>query len=316
MRNAESFIVSTINSVLKEKRIAIEVIVVNDKSTDRSLEKLLSVSDERIRIVDGPGAGISACLNAGFAAGTGDIVMRCDADDHYPEHRIHDQVAWLDANPAYAAVCGSFSTMDSSGHLVAKMPTGNQKEDITQELNSGKTRTHFCTFAIRREAFHQVAGFRQYFETSEDIDLQLRLGEAINVMYLPESMYFYRIHNNSITHTQGNSRRLFYEDTARLFQVQRKASGKDDLQRGDPPKPPVADYDAPGNITQQLQGILIGTAWHEHVEGNRLKAIGLGFRALRHSPLNITLWKSFLALIVKPRKKTCKAKRNKCETYN
>lgn len=303
MHNAEPYIVTTLASILLEKVVPIEVVVINDKSTDRSLEQVLSICDERIRIIDGPGAGISACLNAGFAAAKGDIIMRCDADDWYPAARINAQVVWLDANPEYDAVCGGFSTMDVEGRLVCQLSTGEMIEEITGELNSGKTRTHLCSYAIRRNMIYSLGGFRQYFVTAEDIDFQLRLGEIARVMYLPHSYYMYRLHDASITHSQGGNKRMFFEATARQFQLQRKTTGKDELERGCPPMPPDVQSDKPGAAAHQIYGMLTGAAWHEHAKGNHLKAIGLGCRALRHSPANIKLWRSLLALTVKPAKR-------------
>lgn len=304
MHNAEPFISSTLASILKEKNISIEVVVINDKSTDRSLQKVQSFTDERVRIVGGPGEGISACINAGLAVAKGDIVMRCDADDHFSAGRIQKQVAWLDAHPEYAAVCGGFSTMDTSGRLVAKLATGDSSEDITDELKAGKTRTHFCSYGFRRSVLQRVGEFRPYFVTAEDIDFQLRLGEVAKVMYLPDSCYFYRLHEASITHTQGNIKRKFFEDAARQFQLQRRASGQDDLQRGSPPEPPEVQSDKIGSAAQQIQGILMGAAWDEHASGSRFKAIGLGCRALRQSPFDPWLWRSLMALLLKPVNKT------------
>lgn len=303
MHNAEPYIVTTLASVLDERDVAIEVVVINDKSTDQSLLKASSIRDERVRIVDGPGEGISACMNIGLATAQGDIIMRCDADDQYPAGRIKEQVAWLDANPDYAAVCGGFSTMDSACRLIVDLVTGDTNEDITGELNAGKTRTSFCTYAVRRSTLQSVGGFRPYFETAEDIDFQLRIGEADKVMYLPRSFYFYRLHDASITHTQGNMKRVFFEGTARLFQSQRKASGQDDLQRGCPPKSPDVQSDKSRTAAQQIQGMLTGIAWNEHAAGNRFKAISLGCRALRLSPSDMGLWRNLLALLVKPVKK-------------
>jgi len=300
MQNAEPFIIATLRSILREKEVPIEIVVINDKSTDQSLERVLSICDERIRIVDGPGAGISACMNAGIAIAEGDIIMRCDADDQYPAGRIKEQVTWLDAHPKYAAVCGAFSTMDSAGRLVAPMATGGMIEDITGELNSGKTRTTFCSYAVRMDTIHSVGGFRPYFVTAEDIDFQLRLGEVARVMYLPRHFYLYRLHDASITHTQGNAKRIFFEDTARSFLSQRIESGQDDLQRSSPPIPPEVKLDTPGAADIQIQGILIGSAWNEHCSGNRLAAIVFGYRALKNNPCDLHMWRSFLALILKP----------------
>lgn len=303
MHNAEPYIAATLASILREKDVPIEVVVINDKSTDRSLLEVLSISDDRIRLVDGPGAGISACMNVGLATAQGDIIMRCDADDLYPTGRINEQVGWLDANPEYAAVCGAFSTIDSSGRFVAKLTPGDTIEEITEELNSGKTRTTFCSYALRRDTLHSVGGFRPYFVTAEDIDFQLRLGEVAKVMYLPHSFYLYRLHDASITHTQGSIKRVFFDKIARQFQSQRKASGQDNLQRGCPPKPPEMLSDKPRAAAEQIQGMLTGAAWREHAAGSRFTAIDLGCRALRRSPGDPRLWWNLLALLVKPVKK-------------
>ena len=139
MHNAEPYVVQTLLSVLVEMDVDVEVLVINDKSTDQSLERVLSVHDQRIRIVDGPGVGISACLNTGLASARGDIIMRCDADDLYPAGRISRQVTWLDDNPQYGAVCGGFSTIDKAGRLIAASPKVMRTE-ADRLVNAGLVR--------------------------------------------------------------------------------------------------------------------------------------------------------------------------------
>lgn len=299
MYNAESHIISTLYSILQEKDIPIEVVIINDKSTDLSLKKVLGIRDDRIRVIDGPGNGISACMNAGLTLAKGDILMRCDADDQYPAGRIRIQTDWLDANPEYSAVCGGFSAMDDKGGLAVRLATGDAMEEITGELNAGKTRTHLCTFGLRRSVLNSFEGFRSYFVTAEDIDFQLRLAEHGKIMYLPHCFYSYRLHDASITHTQGNIKREFFESTARLFQSQRQVAGQDDLQLGRAPIPPEEAADNPGSAAKQLQGILTGAAWNEHINGNKFNAIALGFRALSQAPFDPKIWRNFVALIVK-----------------
>jgi glycosyltransferase involved in cell wall biosynthesis len=299
MRNAESFVAQTLKSVLCEKEVPLEVVVVNDRSTDKSVEAVLSVRDERVRVLDGPGAGIAACINVGISAAKGEILMRCDADDLYPPQRIKKQLAWLDENSDYDAVCGGFTMLDKDGRLSVELPAGQVDEDITKELRSGETRTHLCTFAFRRSVIDRVGQFRPYFETAEDIDFQLRLSDVANVMYLPELFYLYRVHDDSITHTQGNSRREFFENSAREFQAQRRSVGLDDIQQGVSKQPPGLFLDLPRSADEQLQGILIGAAWREHARGKTLRAIWLGCQAIKKSPLDFSNWVSFLALVIK-----------------
>lgn len=300
MRNAEDYIAQTLALLLRETEIPIEIIVVDDKSTDASLARVLEFSDERVRVIDGPGCGISACMNAGLAAAWGAVIMRCDADDLFPERRIKQQLAWLNANPEYAAVCGSFSTIDSVGRAVSDLQCGAVAMEITGELRNGVVRTTLCTYAVRTGAMRAIGGFREYFETAEDIDMQLRLGELGRIGYVPQTFYLYRLHASSITHRQSNTRREFFERTAHDFHRQRGTSGLDDLQRGCPPRPPEIGLSSANTASMHIQGMLLGRAWREHNAGQKARALGTGLRALRTDPSSPTVWKSFVALVLKP----------------
>ncbi|HEY8708373.1 MAG TPA: glycosyltransferase family A protein [Burkholderiaceae bacterium] len=302
MRNAEPYVRQALASVLQETEVPLEVVVVDDGSTDRSRAIVQGIGDPRVRIVDGPRRGVSASINTGLAAARGDIIMKCDADDLYPPGRIGDQVAWLYAHPEHDAVCGAFSTIDSGGRAVADLCVRAEDlsaQEISSELRSGTTRTSLCTYAIRRSALSAVGLHRDYFETSSDIDLQLRLGEACRVAYLPENTYFYRLHDASITHTQGNARRVFYENTVREFQRQRLATGTDDLAAGHPPVPPASHGDAPGQVASQIQGMLLGEAWRELAKGHRRAAAAKAWRAVVANPSSRATWISAIKLGVR-----------------
>ena len=299
MRNAEKFITETLNSILREKETPIEVIVVNDKSTDQSLDRVLEFRDNRIRVIDGPGRGISACLNAGLAEVRGSIVMRCDADDSYPEPRIRRQAQWLRSHPEYDAVCGTYSTITSRGNLITELQCGANPTDITAELIDGIIRTHLCTYAIRSSSIAKIGGFHEYFETAEDLDFQLRLSEAGRIGYVPENWYFYRLHATSATHTQRAVEREFFERISYDLQKQRRAFGQDDLQKGCPPAKPASISSAVGDVNGEIQGMLLGKAWREHRTGKKARALKTGLRALAVNPLNFSAWKSVFALILK-----------------
>lgn len=301
MFNAEAFVLKALASIQQEHSISMEIIVVDDGSTDASLKKVQEIHDPRVRVIHLPEQqGIAAALNIGLDAARGEIVMRCDADDLYPPRRIAKQVNWLLKNPEFDAVCGNYKTIDYFGRNVITFRNSPKAEEVTHELRNGITRTHLCTFAIRAQALRELDGFRQYFCTSEDIDLQLRLGDKSRVWYLPDVLYCYRIHNSSITHTQSNLQRLFFEFKAREFQQQRQSRGCDDLQRGCPPVPPQTPADTAKTAAQHLHDLLIGSAWQEHAEGRKLHAIFAGARSLLAQPQNRSTWKSFLALILKP----------------
>lgn len=299
MHNAEAYVAKAVASILQEVAIPLEVIVVNNRSTDSSLQRVLAITDDRLQVVHHHTPGIAATLNAGLAAARGAIVMRCDADDLFPRDRIAAQVHWLHQHPEYSAICGSYDVITPRGALVLQHHLGLQAEDITEELQQGITRTHLGTFAIRTEMLRQLGGFRPYFETGEDIDLQLRLGDAGRVFYQPDLYYRYRLHNQSITHTMASERRVYFDCMARTFQLQRQRQGQDDLQRGHLPPVPRGSQARPYSSNEQIQGFLQGRAWQLLSQGQRRQALQMGLRSLGANPSHWPAWKNTAILLAK-----------------
>ena len=186
MRNAEPYVREAVASVLDQDWRDLELVVVDDGSTDRSRAIVESFGDARVRLVPGPQRGFASAWNAALAAAGGDVVMQCDADDAFPPGRIALQLKLLESKPDFGAVCGGFSTMDAGGRHVARLCRGEAPgAEITGELLDGKTCTTLCSFAIRRELLTALHGMRVFFETAPDIDLQFRLAERCRIWYLP-----------------------------------------------------------------------------------------------------------------------------------
>jgi GT2 family glycosyltransferase len=300
MRNADDYVTRALTSILQESDIPLEVLVVDDGSTDDSVNRVKAIADCRIRLIPGPQQGIAAALNAGLAEARGEIVMRCDADDMFTPGRIQQQVIWLKTHPEYVAICSSYTAVTPAGREVIPFPCGFKAEEITQELQQGITRTHLCTYAIRTQALQTLGGFRPFFSTAEDLDLQLRLGEFGRVWYTPARFYYYRLHNTSITHTQSLAEQEFFKSTAQKFQCQRLTEGSDDLQRGCPPIPIAPVPDTVFSSERHIHGLLVGWAWTQHAEGQKLQAMKTGLRAAIRYPGYVESWRNLLLLVIKP----------------
>ena len=305
MRNASAFVQEALASVLQERQVALEVVVVDDGSTDNSRQLVEAAQDLRVRILEGPQRGVAACLNVGVSNARGSIIMRCDADDIYPADRISQQASWLQRFPQHDAVCGGYQSIDAKGQAVALFGVAGVRhtEDIDAELRMGVTRTSLCTFAMRASAMARTGGFREFFETSSDIDFQLRLGEACRVGFVPCVTYLYRLHDSSITHSQARLRREFFEATARKFQLQRRQRGSDDLQDGHPPLLPDSPGAAPSAASKQIQGMLIGQAWRHFQAGHYRHAISTAWRAVRTRPSSLAAWRALSILLFRSGKR-------------
>lgn len=298
MKNAEDYVADAISSVLKQSFDDFELIVVDDGSTDSSRKIAESFLDSRVSVIPGPKTGAADAFNTALMQAKGKYIANCDADDLYPEDRLSWQVNYLEQNKECDAVCGTYSTMDSKGTVITQFNCGEEPESLSKELLTGKTRTSFCTFLTKRDVLIGVEGCRGFFVTSQDIDLQLRIGECHNVRYEPKNTYFYRLHDCSITHSQASNKRVFFEQTARLFLQQRLNKGLDDLQRGSPPSVPSFE-DLPSKSSVQIGGMLTSEAWRLHREGEKIKAIIKGGKVCMNMPFNLASWRNLAALIVK-----------------
>ena len=286
-------------SVLTQTFTAIELILIDDDGRVEELRAMAPPNDPRVRVIASKGKGISDALNTGIEAAMGKFICRVDCDDLIPPDRIARQVRFLEQHPEYAAVCGAMSTMTSAGQPVADVNALSATGEITSELRNGITRCSLCTYLLRTDCIRQTGGFRSWFVTAEDIDFALRFGERFRVYYEAMQTYWYRLHDASITHSQANNARAFFEETARLFQSQRLKTGHDELELGRPPQPP-AGGSKPRGSAQAVQELLAGQSWAKHRSGQKAEALRLGWRACLAKPTTFWTWRSLAALALKP----------------
>lgn len=101
--NAEQYISEAIESILNQTYSNFEFIIIDDGSTDRTVEMVQSYSDPRIRFVQNEhNLGVAATLNRGLKLATGEYIARMDADDIALRERFGKQVSFLDMHPEIA----------------------------------------------------------------------------------------------------------------------------------------------------------------------------------------------------------------------
>ena len=115
--NCEKFIAQSIESVLSQTYKHIEVIIVNDGSTDSSIQICQNYSDERITIINQKNSGIAKALNSGLKTAKGKYIARMDADDICFLDRLDNQVTYMEKHPNISVLSG---TMISDTFLSSK----------------------------------------------------------------------------------------------------------------------------------------------------------------------------------------------------
>jgi glycosyltransferase involved in cell wall biosynthesis len=181
VRNGARYIREALDSVLAQTAADLELVVVDDGSTDDTPEILRSYRDERLRVIRQEPAGLVAALNRAVAEARGDVVARMDADDVSLPDRLEQQVALLRTDDRIGLVGCGFETIDESGRTL---------DSWLLPADDG---------GLRRRALENAGGYRSDYGANEDYDLWRRIARAWRLAAVPEVLYRYREHGEGVT---------------------------------------------------------------------------------------------------------------------
>jgi len=198
--NADKYVQQAIESVCAQTYHPIEIICVNDGSTDHSLEKL-HLFGKAIRVVSyDENRGIGYARNQGLLAARGEYIAFLDADDYWQLEKLVVQMRYLVENPTYAAV---FTMMQCF---------------VSPELPEEIKKLRFCppaptpgyiagTALIRKQVFETVGRFGEQWRIGEFIDWLARV-DAAGIVYgiVPDVFLARRIHTTNSGITDRSSR--------------------------------------------------------------------------------------------------------------
>jgi hypothetical protein len=121
------------------------------------------------------------------------------------------------------------------------------------------------------------------------------------VWFEPRPEYHYRLHEESITHTQPSAEREHFELMAAQLQRERRERGQDVLMQGGLLPPPPKERAAAHRAAEHAQDVLIGVSWRYLREGKRFAAMRAGTWACLVRPVDWSAWRNLAALAVKRR---------------
>lgn len=196
VKNAQERILSTINSVLCQEGVELELIIINDGSTDDTEEIIQAQigKDTRIKLVSRENKGLTASLIEGCLYAQGDFIARHDANDVSLPGRFLVQANALIMNEN-ASFCST-----NVRHVT--------KEGIQAIVTTEGGIIHGSVM-MRRKDYHQVGGYRPDFYYAQDIDLWSRLREKGDHIAIPDIYYEGLMFPNSISSTKGAEQKRF-----------------------------------------------------------------------------------------------------------
>ena len=205
--NGEKYLREAIESILNQTFTDFEFIIVNDGSTDNSLEIIKSYDDERIKIINNEqNIGLTKSLNKALKQARGEYIARQDADDVSLPNRFEEQMKYFDKHPEVALLGTSVSYIDENGKITGKYSVlANPRIHNFLKDNQFK---HGSTM-FRKEIVNKLGGYNELFKYSQDYELWLRITEHFEVAGIAQILYKSRSHNKKIGFTNRDESTLY-----------------------------------------------------------------------------------------------------------
>jgi glycosyltransferase involved in cell wall biosynthesis len=200
VHDGERFLAEAVESILAQTLQDLELIVVDDGSTDGTQRVLAGFADERLRIVAEQHRGLVHALGVGIAEARAPYVARMDADDVSEPRRLERQVELLERRPDVGMAATWVVVIDESGRELSRRVLPSAHEDLVRRLLLRNPFQHGSVL-LRRDALEEAGGYRGDYGANEDYDLWRRLARSWELACVPEVLYRYRLHAAAVTRT-------------------------------------------------------------------------------------------------------------------
>jgi len=207
VRNGASCLEASLASLTEGQDLDLEVIVINDGSTDRSGPLLaeLAARDPRIRVLEREGRGLTRSLIEGCALARGPYIARQDAGDRSLPLRLRRQVELLESDPS-ASLCSTHVRLvveEGATAVVNRFEEERLADGLTGPAIHGSV-------LMRRQAYEQAGGYRAAFYFAQDLDLWSRMVEGGRHRVVPEVLYEATLSPGSISGSRRQEQQAFH----------------------------------------------------------------------------------------------------------
>ena len=195
--NAEKFLKEAIDSILNQTFKDFEFLIINDASTDKSKEIILSYKDVRIRYFENKkNLGQAETMNKGLKIARAELIARMDADDISFSNRFELQYKEMKNDKKIVVLASNFDVMDESGKFLYAEKYANSPEEIYYILQFKDCLGH-PTVIFRKHIILDIFNGYDIDHEAEDYELWLRVCQQYKISKINTSLLKYRISKNS-----------------------------------------------------------------------------------------------------------------------
>lgn len=197
--NAERTILKTVESVQQQTFSDIEIILINDGSTDLSLELLQNVKDERLKIFSYENGGLCVARNRGISHATGEFIAFLDADDLWTPDKLELQFAALQQHPEAGVAYSWTYFLDEKTKVTYTGASTLFEGNVQANLLVNNFIASGSNPLIRRQAIESTGDFDSTLKSCEDWDYWLRLSAYWSFVVVPKHQIFYLQSSSSMS---------------------------------------------------------------------------------------------------------------------
>ena len=208
--NGERFIKESILSVLNQSFTEFEFIIINDGSTDNSINIIREFSfiDKRIHIINKQNTGLTNSLNKGIEIANGKWIARVDDDDVCDSKRLEIQYSYAISKKSTVLIGSDFATIDEKGSQLKIYKYPSDHNQLKKLLLKKKFSFPHSSYFIETNSIKKINGYNERMKRSQDYDLCLRLSEIGQISSIKKPLVHIRIHKNQVSNEDNGMRQL------------------------------------------------------------------------------------------------------------
>jgi Glycosyltransferases involved in cell wall biogenesis len=215
--NSSAYLDEAVSSVLNQTLGDLELILIDDFSSDNSIEiaKRYQLQDARVRVLSLPSNfGPATARNTGIRIAKGEWLGILDSDDVAMPTRFEEQMRLTESDKGLVIIGSNSISIDKNSDAIKEYnyPTGHQ--ELVKRLYSIQAFPPHSSFVYRRDMVDKLSAFNPKYVPAEDCDLWLRLSEIGKVASIDKPLVKIRKHENNISNLKGGMLQVLFGSTA------------------------------------------------------------------------------------------------------
>ena len=199
--NYANYVEEAIDSILNQTMLDWELIIINDGSTDNTLNVIKKYeSNPQIKIINQENKGLNVTNNIALRISTGKYIMRLDADDYLDQNALLILSNILDIKPEFDLVYPDYYKIDPSGKIIEQV----RRKKLNDEVKLFDLPAHGACTMFRTNVLRQIGGYIEEFDCQDGYELWLRFIKKYHPYNVNIPLFYYRQHPASLTKNKSH----------------------------------------------------------------------------------------------------------------